>query len=268
MRTRNSIMKKLVFLFFILPFSFFTCVAQDVLNSPVNNHSTLWSANKDSSRKGHVFLALNAGLSFPGSNFGKTNLNSLFIHPGDSTHALGYAGLGFNLNLSGGFFLTKKFGLLAKISYSHNAFEQAIFNSSNADQQTAYVSSGYNIWQFTAGAFKNFQITSEQSAWVTLMAGCTYANYPQVTISDTLHIFTFVLKNALNASVQLSVGYEIMVFQGIGLLGSLSYSFSELYYSPATYVYSYPAAETYSQSTPVHMNYGAMDLTIGMVFHL
>jgi hypothetical protein len=260
--------KKLILLLFTFHFSLFTLKAQDIIGSPVNNNSTLWSPDKDSSRLHHGFFSVDAGVSLPGSNFANTNLGSLFIRQGDSTHVVGYAYLGFNIHLTGGVFLTKTVGLIAKVSYSHNSFEQGILNADNANLQTATVSGNYNIWQFTGGVFKNFQFKNDQSVWIDLMAGCIDANYPQITITDTLSSYTFLVKNALNVNVQLSVGYEIMIFQGVGLIGTATYSFSELYYSPATYSYTWPVAENYTQSTPVHMNYGAVDLTIGMVFHL
>ncbi len=265
-------MAKRIFLPMFILFTYW-CQAQDYY-MPRNPASSPKPQNyarfKDSIPAKRYFIALNLGISIPLGGFGEKDTNQYFMIPTntDSTHAKGFANVGFHINAKGGIFLSQNFGLLAKVGYSVNTFDANSLNSIINGYYYYSVSGNYSIWQIMGGAFIRLPISDATSFRAEGMLGGIYANYPTASVSNSLETISFKLSNASDFAYSLSIGIEQEIDDNFSFTGGITYTGAELNYPTATYTYSGTVAGTYYQRYPVSMSYGSLDFSIGLIYHL
>ncbi len=248
-------MRKLFLAFILLP-AF--CSAQDVI--------TPKSFIPDTLLFNHYFVALHAGGSMPYANYGSADPNTGSYNLSNQ----GFANLGYNLDITGGVFITPKFGVIANTTLTHNSFNQNIFNS-NFFSIYFHFNGPYNIFQYMGGGFYNYKFNAYQSLLIYGMAGLIDANFPPVSFSDGQTNFTETLQNAKDVAFRVGLTYEKLLSEDIGLVLNGSYTGALLHYPTATFVYSGFGAGTFYldhvQTNPIRMTYGSLDVSIGFSLH-
>jgi hypothetical protein len=278
--------KQLVILLFALSSSLFApqnCGAQDYYTPPSRFRQPVAHNSQDSMRQTHVqqstqkpfFFSFNAGLSFPVKDFGNkdTAKNFMVIGP-DSTNAKGFANVGFHIAVSGGYFLTPNFGVLAKFGYNYNTFNASALNNIINGYYYYDIDGSFSIWQAMGGLFGNFQLSHNASFWVQGMIGTMYANFPSFSILLGPESINGSLPHSSTLAYSGGIGFEFVITPITSFNINLSYTSSGVIYPTFSYTYlgTYPGwppnGYTYKQNTAVTMNYGDIDLTIGLLFHL
>ncbi len=255
-------------------FSLCTLSAQDYYRHPVTPPENYRQNNhfKDSLQRKSFFFAFNAGLSVPLRSFGSKDTAADFMIPtnSDSTHAKGFATVGFHIDAKAGYFLFPQFGLLAKISYNYNSFDANTLNNIINGYYYYTVNGGYSIWQFMGGVFGNFQVSPVSSLWIEGMIGDIHANFPSFSVSDGYVTLTGRLADANNLAGSLSIGIDYTINDNVSFIGSLSYSGATLSYPTSYYTGSGKGYVTssYTQIHAITMPYGNLDLSIGLIFKL
>jgi hypothetical protein len=254
------------------------CSAQDYY-MPRVSHRPNDGSRKDSSKKTATFISLDFGFSIPLRDFGNkdTARNFMIIGP-DSTHAKGFANVGFHGSATGGIYITPTFGVCGKIGYNENTFDESTLNLLVNGAYSYTINGNYSIWQFMGGFFGNFQTRKNSWVWIQAMGGVINANFPSFSIYNLpTNLFpqyiswNFTLPNATDFAYSLSIGYEISLSQNVSFLSTLTYTGSELVYPSLTYDLSgpyYNLPPPYTQNTPVTMSFGSLDFSVGLLFHL
>jgi hypothetical protein len=227
---------------------------------------------KDSVPKKMYFISVNAGISVPLGGFGEKDTNQFFMIPtnNDSTHAKGFANVGFHINAKGGIYLSQNFGFLAKVGYSVQTFDANTLNNIINGYYYYSISGNYSIWQVMGGAFISLPINESTFFRAEVMLGGIYANYPTATVSNSVESIKFSLSNASDFAYSLNAGIEQVINDNFSFIGSITYTGAELNYPTATYTYLINGVNvgTFYQRYPVSMSYGSLDFSIGLIYHL
>ena len=225
---------------------------------------------KDSLPKRMYFISVNAGVSVPDGGFGEKDTTGFFMIPTntDSTHAKGFANVGFHLNVKGGIYLSPTFGLLAKVGYSVHTYDANTLNNIINGYYYYTVNGNYSIWQVMGGAFLNLPLNELTSIRLEGMLGGIYSNYPTASVSNSIETINFSLSNASDLAYSLSVSVEQVINDRTSFVAGITYTGATLSYPTATYTYTGLVTGTYYQRYPISMSYGTIDFSIGMLFHL
>jgi len=131
------------------------------------------------------FLAFTAGPSFPGGDYGKTNLLNNGTNEVYNGQA-GFAKTGYNLSLNYGYQVGKNYGLAASTFYTNNRLN----NAAVVDQLDAILESGADAslvkldhWQWyglSVGPMINCEIAKNFAADLRVMGGVANVNSPKV----------------------------------------------------------------------------------------
>jgi hypothetical protein len=274
-------MRRLLFAFILFAS---VCHGQDYYIPPANHnpHAGYSNSRKDTLKKVTSFISFDLGVSIPLREYAeKTTTNNFMIIGTDSTNGKGFANVGFHGSLCSGVFITPSFGACLKIVYNENSFDESSINTMvNGIPNGNYIYSingSYNIWQFMVGAFGNFQLGRTTSVWIQGMGGFIDANFPSFSIYNlppNLFIpylsWNFTLPDATDFAYSLSISFEKGLSQNVSLIGTASYSGAELVYPGISYNFTGPYTNlpSYTQTTPVTMAYGSLDISVGLLFHL
>ncbi len=266
-------MKKIIYLFIL--FSSF-CHAQDYYYQPVQPHQSNYTKPKDTLRFKNYFFSFSIGLSLPVRDYGSRDTSRNFmIYGPDSSHAKGFANLGFHASINGGVFLTPHVGLAVKIAYNENSFDQNTLNTILNGNYSYSINGNYHIWQIMGGAFVNYRVDKESWLWVQGMVGLINADFPSFSILG-LPVFppqiswNFTLPNANAVAYSLSIGYEKAISQNVSFITTLTYLGAELSYPSLTYDITGPYTGLplpYTQHYPVTMSFGSIDFSLGLIVH-
>jgi hypothetical protein len=237
-----------------------------------------YAQHHDSLPKHAFFASLNFGISIPTGQFAAKDTVSYFMIPTntDSTHAKGFANVGYHVNFTCGGYLTPNIGLVANLGYEHHSFDANTLNNIINGYYYYSIDGNYNIYQFMGGGFLCLPLNDGTSNFkFQAMIGGIYANYPNSTVSVTVtkgktyqtENINFQLSNATDFAYSLGISFEQYITDNVSFTTGISYSGAELNYPNALYNYSGAFTASYYQRYPVSMSYGSFDISIGLAVH-
>jgi hypothetical protein len=258
------------------------CSAQDYYQPPSrfsntpHTHSLIDTARPKSEQFGQssFFFSFTAGVSIPMRDFGSKDTSQYFMIPTntDSTHAKGFANVGFHFTLKGGFSLTPNFGLMADISYNYNTFDAATLNNIINGAYYYSITGNYNIWQFMGGAFLRFEANPTTFFRIEGMLGDIRSGYPSFSVSNGSETISGTLSPASDLCYSFSLGLEEEINETVSFIAEINYTGADLSYPTSRYTYSgfgVPPVPpfTFTQNYPVTMPYGSLKFSVGVLFH-
>lgn len=128
-----------------------------------------------------AFLVISGGPSIPVGIFSSTDINK---------SGAGYANLGYNVNLNGGYEITDRFGIAGTVFYSRYNVNQKLIN--NLNSMFSIVRS-YSFetdhWQYggiVVGPMTTIKVMDNIKVDFKAMAGFARVNSPRIKISDAV----------------------------------------------------------------------------------
>ncbi len=245
-------MKNIIYVFLL--FSSF-CQAQDYTHPRVRKPVAAIKKNYDTVKRELFFVSLNAGISVPFQDYDATNRVLL------SNEVQGFAITGFQINITGGIFLSTPLAFIAKAGVDFNSVDQAEFRAENGGQATR----DFKIQQYMGGLCYRVALKPTFFFGVQVMAGYISINYPSFTSIVYNVPYYHSLPEEGVPGYSFGAGIEKMITGYMGLVAHISYSSATVTYTSSTLATS---GFTATQYTPVFMNYGSMAITAGVSFHL
>lgn len=244
-------MKKVLWILLCLPLS---CIAQDYTHQEASKQAVA-SVNKE---KGfppeRFFISLNGGVGFPLENYGIRNEN---LNPNEIQ---GCAAIGYSTNISAGVFVSGNIAIMLKAGLDINSVDQVIFSEKDGGQ----VQGDFKIQQYMGGIYYHLEIHPNIFLNVDALFGNVAANFPTSVETYNNTTTTTSFKNASVFGYTFGAGLERMLTQNIGVNCNLAFTSAELIY-PSYLITS--GSLSVSENNPLIMEFGALQLTVGVSAH-
>ena len=233
-------MKNIVWIFVLVSSA---CLGQ------VPNHPNI--TPKDTTPKKHFFISANYGINLPTDDYGTAS------HMIASGGIQGYAKTGTHANITCAVTVSGNISLLLRAGFDMNSIDNSI---------TLYqYSGGFNILQIMGGISYQVAPSNNTLLRVQALVGYINANYPATTIIYQGLTETDSFQNATGLGYSMGVGFERKLNPTWGLVANLSYTAGYITY-PSNSVSINGA--TVNESTATNMNYGSVEMTVGVALHL
>lgn len=224
-------------------------------------------------------LGYNYGVSYPESDFGKTNQSKLPMSRllgKDTTKLSGYAQKGFHYDLYASYRFIPHFSLIIAVYGDQNSYDINTLNSqyiSLYPPNTVAVVTGdnYYIVQYLIGPYINIPILKRFSTEIKVLGGFTTANYPSLTYVGLLQDLLYSIPASSGIGYNIGMGFKYMAVKTrevqLGLHLDVDYAGSSITY-PSYSVTEYTPADVYISSAtynvPKTMSINIFQFTYGI----
>jgi hypothetical protein len=190
----------------------------------------------DNSTLSNGFIGLIGGYSISMGNWTHTSYITgdagKWLSDNPDNLSAGFAGNGGTYGVEGGWYFCKYLGIGGLVSYSHYGFKgldslsAGYQKSFDVDQETAYTTGGYDIWNFMGGLYFRYPFSDKFAITAKFLGGFTSATTPQIAVDlwdggveDGIFTQQRCTADAFGYMAGLGVSYKLSKCMGLNLQG-------------------------------------------------
>lgn len=224
-----------------------------------------YRSGRDSYQQKKFSFSFNVGVGVPLQDFSKGG------RP-DSTHAVGYANLGFHFEVCMSYLIFKYVGVAATLDNTLCPLNTGEYASAYNVPDSFSVSAQGNhyIACYLIGPYLNLPFNNRFNMEIKALGGIVSAIYPDITIlpndlnNPTMQEFKFA--HAQNFGFMLSACGKYMVEQNFAIMATVSYTSSEIVYPGGLFSISTPAIlKSQIPRTYTGFSFTNMDMQLGLL---